>query len=174
MTQLAWVPRINASKTIIVTPTISTSIYASGDQLGGIMTLTDAVRQDTNVEFGFSELVEVTILDASIQNAAMDIWLFNQSPTVTSTDNQPFSMSDANQALQCIGWVSVGATASYSASALNSVSTTANLNKPCQVISLKTAPKANPTNLYAIAVVRGTPTYGSTTALQFQFSFFID
>lgn len=174
MTQLAWVPRINASKTVIVTPTISTSAYTSGDQIGGIMTLTDVIRQDSNMELGFSELVEVTILDASLQNAAMDIWLFNQSPTVTSSDNVAFSMSDANQAAQCIGWVSVGATASYSSGALNSVSTTSNLNKPCQVISLKTAPKTNPTNLYAIAIVRGTPTYTTTTALQFQFSFFID
>ena len=168
MTTLSWVPRLNVTKVVSVTPTISTSAYTTGDQIGGIMTLTDVVRQDKQLSVGTSTLASVTILDKGLQSAAIDVWFFNQSPTVTSVDNGNFSMSDANLVLQCIGFVSLGT--AYSASALNSVSTNANLNIPVQVDSTATAP----TNVYAIAVVRGTPTYVSTTDLVFQFCFYID
>jgi hypothetical protein len=78
-------------------------------------------------------------------------------------------MSDANLAAQCVGAVSVGT--AYSASALNSVSTDGkNLGLVINVAGSASAP----TSVYAIAVVRGTPTYTSTTDLQFQFSFYID
>jgi hypothetical protein len=165
---LPWVPRLNITKTIAVTPTISTSAYTSGDQIGGIMTLSNVIRQDSQMNYGNAELVAVTILDADKQSAAMDIWLFNQSPTVTSTDNAAFAMTAANQAAQCIGFVSVGA--SYSAAAAVSTASTANLNLPVQVAGTV----ASPTNLYAIAIVRAAPTYTTTTSLQFQFSFFVD
>lgn len=169
MTTLSYVPRVNITKTVSVTPTISTSpAYTSGDQLGGIMTLTDVVRQDSNMSYGNTELRTVTILDGGKQDVAIDIWFFKVSPTVTSTDNAAFSMSDANQAAQCIGAVSVAT--SYSDAALNSTSTTANLNLPMQIASSS----STPTSIYAIAIVRGTPTYTTTTDLQFQFSFYMD
>lgn len=169
MTTLSYVPRVNITKVVNITPTISASpAYTSGDQLGGIMTLTDVIRQDSNTSIGTSMIASINILDKGLQSAAIDIWFFNQSPTVTSTDNAAFSLSDANLVAQCIGAVSIGT--SYSTSALNSVSTNSNLNIPVQVVSTATAP----TNIYAIAIVRGTPTYTSTTDLQFQFCFYID
>lgn len=169
-TQASWVPRINITKMIAVTPTISTSpAYTSGDQLGGIMTLSNVVRQDSNTGIGSCELHSVTILDGGLQSAAIDLWFFSISPTVTSTDNAAFSMSDANLAAQCIGAISVGT--SYSASALNSVSTDGKNIGLCMNVPFTNT--AN-TNIFAIAVVRGTPTYVSTTDLQFQFSFYID
>lgn len=168
--QASWVPRINITRTIAVTPTISTSpAYTSGDQIGGIMTIANAVREDTNALLGVSQLVDVTILDADKQNAAMDIWLFNTSPTVTSTDNAAFAMTAANQAAQCIGFVSVGA--SYSGAAAVSCASTTNLGKIVQIPSTLTTPSSS---LFAIAIVRATPTYTTTTSLQFQFSFYID
>lgn len=169
MSNLSPVPRINVTKTVSVTPTISTSQYTSGDQVGGIMTLTDVVRQDTGTGYGNSELKSVTILDADAQSAAMDIWFFKVSPTVTSTDNAPFSMSDANQAAQCIGAISIGT--AYSASALNSTSTDGkNIGIAMEIFGTS----STPTSIFAIAIVRGTPTYSTTTALQFQFSFYMD
>lgn len=174
MTTLSWVPRVNITKTIAVTPTISTSpAYTSGDQIGGVMTLTDVVRQDSNTSVGTACLAEVTILDGDKQDAAIDIWFFKVTPTVTSVDNGAFAMTRANQQLQCIGSVTLGASGSsgaYSDAAAVSVSDNANLNKIMQVAS--TAP--SPTNIYAIAIVRGTPTYTTTTSLVFQFSFYID
>lgn len=183
MTTLSWVPRINASKTISVTPVISTSIYASGDQIGGIMTLTDVIRNQSipntvsgsDLGWGWSEICEVTVLDSDKQDVAFDIWLFNQSPTVTSTDNAAFAMTAANMKLQCIGVIKgIGANSSgdsnYSDAAAVSTSSNPNINKPVQVPFSAT----NKTNIYAIAVVRGTPTYTTTSSLQFQFSFYMD
>lgn len=168
MSNLPWVPRINATKVVSVTPTISTSAYTSGDQIGGIMDLSDCIRQDSNGTFGVSELVGVTILDKDKQSVAMDIWLFNVSPTVTSTDNAAFAMTAANLVLQCVGYVSVGV--AYSAAAAVSVSSTVNLNKVVQVSNTV----ASPSHLFAIVVVRAAPTYTTTTSLQFKFEFFMD
>ena len=133
------------------------------------MTFADVVRLDSQgggnaVPNGQTELVSVTILDKDKQDAAMDIWLFNTSPTVTSSDNAPFSMTDANQFAQCIGVVAVGGT--YSDAAINSASSTVNLNLPLQITS--------GTSIYAIAIVRAAPTYTTTSSLQFQFGFFVD
>lgn len=169
MTTLSWVPRINITKTVAVVPVISTSAYASGDQIGGIMTLTDVVRQVRGDNYGQAELHAVTILDGALQSAAIDVWFFNQSPTVTSVDNGAFSMSDANLAAQCIGAISIGT--AYSASALNSVSTDGiNLSKNMQV----DLSSATPTNLYAIAIIRAIKTYAATNDLKFLFSFYVD
>lgn len=170
-------PRFNASKVISITPTISTSpAYSSGDQLGGIMTLPDAVRQDLIVNYGISELVGVTILDGSKQDSPIDIWFFNQSPTITSTDNAPFAMTAANQALQCIGVVQLGASGLYSDAASVSVCSNQNLNKVFKIPGADSwlGTTVTNTSIYAIAVVRGTPTYSTTTSLQFQFEFFLD
>lgn len=170
MTTLSWVPRINITKTVIVTPTISISpAYTSGDQLGGIMTIPDVVRIDSNTGLGFCELAEVTILDGAKQSSALDIWFFKVSPTVTSVDNGAFAMTKANQALQSMGSIQLAA-ANYSAAAAVSQGSWPNLNKCMQTNSTA----SSPTSIYAIAVVRGTPTYAATTDLQFQFSFYID
>lgn len=167
MGSLASVKRINASRVISVTPTISTTAYASGDQVGGIMTLSDAIRYDSVVGKGFSEIVSVTILDGSKQNAAMDIWFFHTSPTVTSVDNGAFAMTYANLAAQAVGMVQVGLSGTYSSAAAVSVCSTCNLNLPAESA-------ANSSKLYAIAVVRGTPTYATTSSLQFKFGIFLD
>lgn len=165
---LSWVPRINASKIVTVTPTISTSAYTSGDQIGGIMTLTDVIRQDSNSRFGTSELIGVTILDNSKQDAAINIYLFNTSPTITSVDNGAFAITYANLQAQSIGVVSVGTT--YADASAVSVSSTQNLNKMLQVANTAT----NPTNVYAVAVIQAAKTYTTTTSLTFQFEFFLD
>jgi hypothetical protein len=168
---LPWVPRINATKVVTVTPTISSSpAYTAGDQLGGIMTLTDVIRQDSNGRFGTSELVEVTILDGSKQDSAIDIWLFNQSPTVTSVDNGAFAMTYANMQSQAIGVIQIGTSGTYSDASATSMCSAANLNIPVQVANTA----SSPTNIYAIAVARGTPTYATTTSLTFLFKFFMD
>lgn len=174
---LPWVPRINASKVISVTPTITAAAYTFGQQIGGIMTLQNALRQDSQSGFGVAELVGVTILDSSQQSAAINIFLFNQSPTLTSTDRTTFAMSSANLASQCIGVVSVGTT--YVNSSAQSISSTQNLNKLLMVSSDPNAqsivgPATIRSNLYAVAVSGGTPTYATTTALQFQFELFLD
>lgn len=171
MSNLPWIPRINATRVVTATPTITaSSAYAAGNQLGGIMQLTDIMRQDSNAGAGTSQLVGVTILDKDKQDSPIDLWLFNQPPTVTSTDHAAFAMTAANLASQCIGVVQVGASGKYSDAAAVSVSSDVNLNKIVMVPGTATSP----TSIYAIAVARGTPTYTTTTSLQFRFEFFLD
>lgn len=170
MATLSWVPRLNFKRTVAQTPTITSgSAYAAGNQLGGIMTFANVIRQETGLQFSTCKLMEVTVLDADKQNSAIDIWLFNQSPTVTSADKQAFAMTAANQAAQCIGVVTIGST-TYSSAAAVSTATAVNLQKFIHIPGTV----ANPANVYAIAIVRGTPTYTTTTSVQFQFSFEID
>lgn len=180
MTTLSWVPRINVTKTVSITPIISTPAYAAGDQLGAIMELTNVIRQDRQsggmsaasaTGEGYSELAGITILDADKQDSIFDIWFFNTSPTVTSVDNGAFSMSDANQKLQCIGTViCTTSNGGYSDAALNSTGEWSNINKILRVPQTASVP----TSVFAIAIARGTPTYTTTTALQFQFHFYVD
>lgn len=173
----SWVPRINITRTVSVTPTVSTTpAYTAGDQIGGIMQIDGVVRQDTNsspigVSTGQCELAGITILDNSKQDSIMDIWFFKVSPTVTSTDNAAFAMTLANQNAQCIGQATLTTSnGSYSDAAAVSTGTWSNLNIPMQVDGTS----ATPTSVFAIAIARGTPTYATTTALQFKFSFYVD
>lgn len=168
MSNLPWVPRLNATKVVSVTPTISAASYSSGNQIGGIMQLSDVIRQESNAGFGTSELVGVTILDKAAQSIAIDLFLFNVSPILVSTNNTAFDLTDANLALQCIGIVSVGT--AYSASSSNSASSTQNLNKVVQIAGTSSAP----TSVFAVAVARAAATYTSTSDLVFQFEFFMD
>lgn len=166
----SWVPRINITKTVSVTPTITaSSAYSAGLQLGGIMTLADVVRQDSGTGVSSCELHSVTILDGAKQDAAIDIWFFNQSPTVTSVDHGAFAMTKSNLQSQAIGAISIGTT--YSDAAAVSQSTDGvNLGKIFTIANTA----ASPTNVYAIAICRGTPTYTTTSDLKFLFSFYID
>lgn len=179
MTQalLSWVPRINITKQILSTPTITASSpYVSGYQIGGIMTLSNVIRQDSNFNgtgtgFGQSELHSVKVIDSIGQDQKYDIWIFSSSPTLTNAgDFTAFSITGANAlAAGLQGAVSVGAT--YSASAVAAVSTDGqNLSLNCIVPSSAT----NPTNLYAVAIVRGTPTFTGTGNLTFLFNFYMD
>jgi len=165
MSLLSSVSRINITKVISVTPTITaSSAYVAGYQVGGIMTLTDAIRMDTQTGLGVSELVSITILDKAKQDAAINVFLFSASPTLASSDHAAFDLTDANLIAACIGVVSVGTT--YVDTVSNSVSSTVNLNLPLQITS--------GTNLYAVATTSGTPTYASTSDLVFKFGFFVD
>lgn len=168
---ISWVPRINITRILSVTPTITSgSAYVSGYQLGGIMSIPLAVREEFNSLQGQSQLVDITVLDNSSQNSAIDFFLFSSLPTLASSDHSAFDITDANLVATCIGVVSILGT-TYSGTASNSVSSTTNLGKIIQVPSTKATPA---TTLYVVAVARGTPTYTSTTALQFQFGLYID
>lgn len=164
MATLSWVPRINVQTFASQTPTINTSAYTAGDQVGGFMTLTNIIRQDSNLGFGTSILTSVTIIDAGKQAAPFDILFFNQSPTLVSANNDPFSQTVANAKIQYIGKVSVAG--SYLASASYSTSTDDNLNLPVRALS--------GSSLFAVAVTTGTPTYVGTTDLTFEFNFLVD
>lgn len=158
-----WVRPAPVQKRIQATPTISTSpAYTSGDVLGGLQTLTDAA----NISGGSGVIQSMTVLDKTqAQRAAMDILFFDQTVTVAA-DNAAVAMSDADMA-NCIGTISIGPyNTAWPGTPLNSISTLINVGLP--FICNGTA------NLYAVAVVRGTPTYVSTTDLIFSYSILQD
>lgn len=173
---LSTTPRLSLTPQVVVTPLITSgSAYASGNQIGGVMQLKNVVRQNGNLfqdggpGYGQAELHSVKIVDATGQNAPIDLLFFSSSP-VNPGNKTAWNITGANALAAGIqGAISVGT--SYAASTSTGVSTDgANASLNCVVLSTSTTPN----DLFAIAVVRGTPTYTSTGALSFIFNFYAD
>lgn len=140
------------------TPTISTSIYASGDAISTIQTLSNILRQSDQS----GVLRQVVIADADAQSAALDI-VFFASQISGGTDNAAFAPSEAD-VKESVGHISVAAS-DYAALGSRSVATVdASLD-----IQLE-----NSRNLYFQIVSRGTPTYTGTDNLKIRLIFELD
>ena len=128
-----------------VTPTITTSVYASGDAIGGIMEFTNAARSS-----GQSIRVEaVQVADSASLGASMDLVLFDRNPgSGTFTDNSPADPTDAE--LDTI--VAVVPIGSYAGFSDNSVS-----DSPVERSMV-----LNGTSLFGVLVARSGPTYAAT------------
>lgn len=137
-----------------ITPVISTSAYTSGDCLGPLQTVASAAR----FTGGGGKIRAITILDKTqAQRAAIDLLFFNQTVT-TAADNAAFSCSDADM-INALGLVAV-ATGDYNTAwpgtPLNSLAT--------KIIAEPGLPfTVAATSLFMQAIVRGTPTYTSTS-----------
>jgi hypothetical protein len=145
----------NQYHVVEATPTVDTNVYASGDRVGTLMTLTGVGEAGAGCR-----LDKVVIVDKSKQKSALKIYLFNASPTIVSADNAAADISDAEMAAKCVGVVSVVA-GDYHDLANNSTADTT-YGKPL---------KAPGATLYALIVSAGTPTYTSTTDLVLKFHF---
>jgi len=141
-------------KSIAVTPTIDTAIYASGDQLGSLMTLSGAL-----IPMRGGLLESVTIIDKAKQKSDINILFFSALPTIASVDNAALDITDAIMASSCIGYVAVVA-ANYKDISGSSVATVNGLGL---VLNRTTD------DIYAIMLCGGTPTYGSTSDLVLKF-----
>jgi hypothetical protein len=141
-------------RNIVVTPTVDTAIYASGDQLGSLMTLTGALP---SMKAGLLE--SLTILDKSKQKSVLNVLFFSSLPAIVSADNAALDITDAVMATSCIGYVPV-ASADYKDLANSSVATIRSLS----MIVNRTA-----SELYALMLCGGTPTYTSTSDLVLTF-----
>ena len=157
------------STEIAIVPTISTSAYTVNDQVGGIQTIaylspslkpTDAPCQDKTVSY----LMGLKIIDKAAQNAPLIIYFFKTLPTVASSDNAALSIVDA-EATKCIGWVQVSAS-HYKGPAEWSI---AEVPFADVMKALKSDTDDGP--LYAVVQTTGTPTYGSTSDLEFKYYF---
>jgi len=142
-----------------ITPTVDTSAYGSGDQIGTVFTITP-VSDAGGAHLAVLDTVIVT--DKASQSAALDILLFDELPTVASADQAACNVSDAEMADKCIGVISL-ASASYKALSANSV-------VMAHQLSLSLKPKKDNT-LYGLLVSRGTPTYTSASDLTIKFVF---
>lgn len=144
---------ITKTKTVTSTPTITSgAAYSSGNLVGGKGTLSNSVRP--GILSGM--ISSVTIMDKSTQNADMDVIFFNADPSGTTyTDRAAYAPTDADMQ-KVICRVQVRDKDTFSA---NGQAYAQNVNCPFNLAS-------NSANiLYYVFVVRGTPTYTSTTDL---------
>lgn len=152
-------------KVITVTPTVSTSpAYTANDQVGGIQTITLGDSSEQKL----ATLLSVSVVDKGKQSAALTIFFFTQLPTIASSDNAAFDLTDANM-LYYAFHINIGST-DYASSASNSA---ASLTMS-SVAKAAMATGNGATALYAVAMTTGTPTYASTTDLQFTYTFGFD
>lgn len=148
------------SKNVLVTPVIQAAAYASGDQLGELFSLNDALDDSS----GTGGILSLVVLDKAKQKAAIDVLLFSEKPTLVSSDNGALDISDAEMAQKFIGKISISTTdyadlANCSIACLTQVALLVN--------SVKDANNGNPDGkiVWGILQSRGTPTYTSTSDL---------
>lgn len=142
---------------LTATPTVSASpAYTAGDCVGGLMTLSNAVRSGPLS----GVLAAIEVMCKSAQTFAFDVIFFDANPSgSTLNDNAAIAIAAADfdkivGVAQITGtapnaWVNVG-TPSFAVAA--------NVNLPLKLAS---------TTLYAVLVARGTPTLGSTSDIKF-------
>lgn len=142
---------------IAVTPTVSTSAYAVGDQVGGKMTFTSAALASggTGVIVG----AELTCRAANTVTPELDLLLFEADPTVASVDNGVADITDANRESARELPTITFATADY---------TTLSANTSCAGGCLGGQPAidfitSGTANLFGILVTRTAFTLASTT-----------
>lgn len=140
----------------------ASSAYASGNAIGGLMTLVNAARvSGANGAAGTSGLLQsVTMNTKSAQTTQVDVVMFNANPTgTTCTDKTAFAVAAAD-----FDKVSgVAHMTDFTSLGTPSVGQAQNLAMPYAL--------ASSTTLYACAVTRSTPTYAATTDVSFGFRF---
>lgn len=140
-------------KQISVTPTISTSIYAATDNMGGKLTLSSFLGASNK-----GTIRQIVMTDLSKQNSIISISFFSANPTNTTfTDNGPLTVN-ATDAATLIGHAAFAAT-DYLSFVTNSVATKS-VNIPLEALS---------STVYATLVCGGTPTYAGTGDLKLTF-----
>jgi hypothetical protein len=149
------------SVSVTVTPTISGANYASGNQIGGVQTLTNACQTINKV----STLMSVVVIDKVSQNAGMTIFFFTALPTLVSSNNTAFNVADSEMVLKSCGSVSI-TSADYVSTAVNSVAT---LKLPDCALAARSADPQGA--LYAVAMADDSPTYTASTDLTFKYVF---
>ena len=147
-------------------PTITGGAYSAGDALGNEMVIDFGLGGKVDNHSAFI-IQSISVVDQAKQSAATDLFFFNASVTA-SADNAAADFTDAQLKSNFLGHVVIAA-ADYGALNDNSVATVRN-------IGLQLKPEVGGTDfkIYCYAVTRGTPTYVTTTDLQFNFHFAAD
>jgi hypothetical protein len=160
----AHVGEVGGNTTVVkITPTITTTLYTALDLIGGIITITSAMR----VSGGSGILQSMTVIDDDNEKAAFEVMIFDSSPASgTYTDNGAYvhSSGDVDKFL---GRFSVAA-ADYVTEVSGSlaVATVRNIGLPVKA--------SGSANLYALVLVTGGPTYTAVNDLRWHFGFLRD
>lgn len=147
-----------SGKAVKVALVVSTSpAYTAGDDVGGLITIANAVR----VSAGVSILASIQLLDRANQKPTGAIYIFDANPgSATITDNAAFVFSTddlkvvAQIPVSTSDWVTTNSKASANLSAL-----------------AREVQAASGTTLYAVFVTTSTPTFAATTDMQAIFGF---
>jgi len=141
---------------ISVTPTVTVGAYHANDDVGGLFTLTNAMR--TSGGSGFWQSIH--IIDKANQKAAFVIVLFNSSPGAATISNN-VAISFSTDVTKVIRTFLVPSTAYDTVGGV----AFADMNIGQVVTASGSA------NLYAAVMCYGTPTYSSASDLTFTFGF---
>ena len=138
----------------------ASSAYASGNSIGGKMTIANAVRAAGHG----TTLQNIVILDRANQSPAGNILIFNADPTnATLTDKTAFVFSTDD--LKVIARIPV-ASSDYATINSKAVAILVNLGRVLAATS--------GTSLFAAFVTTSTPTFAATTDVQLSFAFLKD
>ena len=138
-------------KILEATVTNDANAYADLDQLGELITITQAFSGASYK----GKIESITVIDAIKQKSAMRIFFFDEAPTVASADNAALDITDAEMIDKCIGKVEIAA-ADFKDLSACSVATVLNIGLVFQSKS---------DSLFCICQSAGTPTYGATNSL---------
>lgn len=156
-----------------VTPTIDTNVFASGDCLGGLNTISNAAR----VSGGGGVITSIKLLDKTqAQRAAMTLLFFNQS-VPSAGNNSPAAFSDGDMAnlVAMVEILTGDYNTAWPGTPLNSEAYLPNSSTRTFPLHMEIPYYCSGgTSLYMQAVVRGTPTYTSSSDLVFQISAVLD
>lgn len=156
-----------------ITPTITAGAYTSGDCLGGLNTIASAARAT-----GYGGVIEwISILDKTqAQRSAMELLFFADSVTGAG-DNNPVAFSDADMANRTGVPVSILTTnynTAWPGTPLNSIAYLPDTKVAANPTVLAIPYHCAATSLYLQLVVRGTPTYTTTSDIVVQLGCVLD
>lgn len=143
-----------------ITP--ASGAYSKGNCLGGILTITGAVTPGQHGTITQS----VTVVDPTGQDAPIDFLFFSVKPTGTYTDNAACAISTTavNGVTDAANLIGIVNFTSYTTYGTPGAGTTSQL-----AIPMTNAPGGGVGVLWAVPVVQGTPTYGSSKTLYISF-----
>jgi hypothetical protein len=142
-------------KTVRVIPTISTSAYVTGNQVGAGAFKIPSICPDSNYGLvGYN----ILILDGSKQDQPFDLLFFDSNPTVTSSDRAAADISLANAKGILIGAAQVTTYMDLANVSIGFASFTGWCGQPKSGL-----------DIYCLPIIRGSATYATSASLEFTF-----
>lgn len=142
-----------------VSPTVTAGAYTSGQDMGGLLTFTNALRSSSRAGL----VTAVNVVDLAAQTADLELVLFNDNPSgSTFTDNATLTIAAADIP-KIAAVVSLSTSSRFSWGSLRGVKYLGSLSLPVQ--GGQSTGTSSPT-LYGALVSRGTPTQASTSDIK--------